>query len=67
MTGLPNAADQELALLDPEWARIELLVAMAEALRTGTPLEEDYSNLFADVDRRVAEGREAGKSEAKRS
>lgn len=60
MTGLPNAADQELALLDPEWARIELLVAMAEALRTGTPLEEDYFNLFADVDRRVAEGREAG-------
>ena len=46
-------------LLDPEWARIELLVAMAEALRTGTPPEEDY-NLFADVDWRVAEGREAG-------
>jgi SpoVK/Ycf46/Vps4 family AAA+-type ATPase len=46
--------------LDGEWARIELLVTLAESLRSGTAIAEDFSTKFDAAGKRVAEQRTHG-------
>lgn len=46
--------------LDAEWSRFELLIAMAEALRTGSTLGDEFSTAFTESAQAVATGREAG-------
>lgn len=45
---------------DAEWARIALLIAMAEALRTGTVLGDEFSVAFDEAAQAVTEARNAG-------
>jgi len=48
------------AMFDAEWSRIALLVTMAEALRTGSTLDEEFSTTFHESTQVVAAAREAG-------
>ena len=59
----PNAMNTEPSnriAFDPEWVRLEMLVAMAESMRTGSPLPSDFSERFDKIGANVAEGRQAG-------
>ena len=47
-------------LFDAEWSRIALLLSMAEALRTGGTLGEEFSSDFRETSQSVLAGREAG-------
>lgn len=54
----PNIVDR--ALLDAEWNRISLMLTMAESLRTGATLSEDFSVVFSEASKTVTSAREAG-------
>jgi hypothetical protein len=61
MTGIAQndpAADR--AMLDSEWTRIGMLVAMAESSRTGTTLAEGFAERFAEIGERVGADRQSG-------
>jgi AAA+ superfamily predicted ATPase len=46
--------------LDAEWSRFELLIAIAEAMRTGATLGEEFSTAFTETAQAVSAAREAG-------
>lgn len=48
------------AMFDAEWSRFALLITMAEALRTGSTLGEEFSTAFSDTAQAVSTAREAG-------
>lgn len=54
--------DQALtkALLDAEWARVHGMLSLAEAVRTGETLSEDFGAEFASLAETVEDAREAG-------
>lgn len=47
-------------MFDAEWSRIALLITMAEALRTGSTLGEEFSTAFNETAQAVSLAREAG-------
>lgn len=47
-------------LLDTEWTRVGLMIALAEALRTGAELDETFSRTFASIGEAVTEQRGQG-------
>ena len=55
-----KTAAQNRTILDPEWTRVGLLVAMAESLRSGAALSEDFSTRFDEVLKAVMTRRESG-------
>lgn len=48
------------ALFDAEWSRVSLLISMAEALRTGSTLSDEFSTLFNETAELVSTARQAG-------
>lgn len=60
MTVAPKETDLAPALLDPEWARIEQMLVLAEAMRTGVELPDSYSSGFDALARSVESARAAG-------
>lgn len=50
----------DLRVLDAEWARVAMMVAIAEADRGGPELAEGFADRFAEVGRAVADNRAAG-------
>ena len=60
MNVAPGKIAPDPAALDGEWARIELLVTLAESLRSGATLAEDFSARFDSAGKRVAEDRAGG-------
>jgi hypothetical protein len=60
MNVAPGKIAPDPAALDGEWARIELLVALAESLRSGATLAEEFSARFDSAGKRVAEDRAGG-------
>lgn len=60
MNVAPGNVIPDRTALDGEWARIELLVALAESLRSGTVLAEDFSTRFESAGKRMAESRANG-------
>ncbi len=48
------------AMFDAEWSRISLLLTMAEAIRTGSTLGEEFSTVFSETAQAVSTAREAG-------
>ncbi len=60
MSGFSETTTASRVMLDAEWKRVSLLIAMAEALRTGGTLDEQFSSTFSDSARAVAAARESG-------
>lgn len=60
MNVAPDMIAIDRAAFDPEWTRIELLVAMAESIRSGTPLPGDFSARFEALGAQVTASRENG-------
>lgn len=60
MNVAPDRIAIDRAALDREWTRIDLLVAMAESIRSGTPLPDDFGVRFEDLAAQVTAGRESG-------
>jgi hypothetical protein len=61
MTGIAqNDSAADWAMLDSEWTRIGMLVAMAESSRTGTTMAEGFAERFAEVGERVGADRQSG-------
>ncbi|MEM7236595.1 MAG: ATP-binding protein [Pseudomonadota bacterium] len=54
------SAEFDHALLEMEWARIGHLISLAEAMRTGTVLEDSFSEAFGSVSEAVQSNREHG-------
>ena len=50
----------DLRLLDVEWARIAKIITLAEALRTGSELDDEFSDSFSALTDTVGENREHG-------
>src|SRR5690554_205828 len=50
----------DIRAFDAEWARIAMMVQLAEIARSGGGSDEDFANRFAEVGRIVAENRSAG-------
>ena len=46
--------------LDLEWSRIDMMISLAEALRTGTELNEEFSDHFSATGNAVSENRNRG-------
>lgn len=58
-----DQSDEALALaelLDAEWARIHEMVRLAEAMRTGDALDEEFSDRFSALNDTVIEARNGG-------
>lgn len=60
MTVAPKDTDLILPLLDAEWARIDLMLVLAEAMRTGVDLPESFSDEFDSQAKSVETARAAG-------
>lgn len=46
--------------MDLEWARLHDMLALAEAMRTGSALDDDFADRFAALSETVRDAREAG-------
>ena len=55
-----NGSPGERSALDGEWIRIAHLLTLAEALRSGSTLPDEFGEGFDEASRLAAEGREAG-------
>lgn len=55
-----DAAALDRVTLDPEWARVEMLVVMGEAIRTGMTPPDGFAERFAEIGERVGSDRQAG-------
>lgn len=60
MNVAPDMIAIDRAAFDPEWTRIELLVAMAESIRSGSPLPADFGARFEALGAQVTASRENG-------
>jgi hypothetical protein len=60
MSAAADTTVLDRAALDAEWMRIEHLVTMAESLRSGASLPDDFSKRFDDIGAVVASDRETG-------
>ncbi len=60
MTVLPENSDVVAAMLQAEWIRIDRMLSVAEAMRTGSPLPEDFGAAFDAANTAVQEARAAG-------
>lgn len=60
MEVIPEDIVNDRNSLDAEWSRFELLIAMAEALRTGSTLGDEFSAAFTESAQAVAAAREEG-------
>ncbi len=60
MNEIPDNLTFDTRFLDVEWDRISRLIALAEALRLGTDLDEEFSGAMAATDKAVADGRSQG-------
>lgn len=54
------AADFDVRLLDAEWARVAMMVTLADADRGGPDLPEDFADRYGEIGRAVADNRSAG-------
>ena len=54
------SSDFDIRILDAEWARVGMLVTIAEADRAGSTLADGFSEHFAEVSKAVADNRAAG-------
>ena len=60
MDCVPESVEIDIRLLDREWARIGLMITLAEALRTGADLDDKFSATFAAAGEAVTENRARG-------
>lgn len=60
MNAISDSVAVDRSMFDAEWTRVSLLIAMAEALRTGGTLSDDFSPAFDAAQNSVAAAREAG-------
>ena len=60
MNAAPDIAALDRAALDPEWARIALMIALAESTRVGATPREDFSTQFDAANAAVHAGRNSG-------
>ncbi len=60
MTVAPKETELALPLLDAEWARIEMMLVLAEAMRTGVELPGSFSDEFDALAGSVETARAAG-------
>lgn len=60
MTAQPSDADLARALFDLEWARIAGMVSLAEAMRTGGRLDDDFAERFRALGERIEAARAQG-------
>lgn len=60
MNGASRSIASDRVAFDAEWTRIELLVAMAESIRSGTPLPGDFGARFEALGAQVTASRENG-------
>ncbi|SFR50695.1 ATP-binding protein [Litoreibacter janthinus] len=55
-----TSVDAISSSMDLEWARVHDMLSLAEALRTGTSLDDEFSNRFAALSSCVSDARAAG-------
>ncbi len=60
MNAVSDKIAVDRAMFDAEWARVALLITMAEAMRTGSTLGEEFSTAFNETNEAVTIAREAG-------
>ncbi|TDT77924.1 ATPase family protein associated with various cellular activities (AAA) [Litoreibacter halocynthiae] len=56
----PTTAELLSSAMDLEWARLHDMLSLAEAMRTGAALDNDFANRFAALSASVSETRAAG-------
>lgn len=60
MTAHPETADLNTAMLDTEWDRITCLIELAEAVRTGAVVDDDFADRFDQLSAATDAARSAG-------
>lgn len=59
MSAISDSVAVDRAMFDAEWSRVALLITMAEALRTGSTLGDEFSPAFNEAAQAVSAARDA--------